>query len=179
MQDYARIIAKKYLLKPFLRSGLSANQITILNFSLLGLLSIVLFFKGYFLLGLLVAGLVVLLDNVDGEVARATRGNTKQGEYLDTSLDWLYLMFLLFSISYASGVLAWGTLAIIAITYGNWVQYNGKVNAWLPPYLGITPLLIFGIILQHANYGIMAIAIIQTIRTITLYWRSTWGIWKQ
>ena len=176
MKDYIRIIAKRLLFKPFLRSGLSANQITALNFSTLGLLSIILFFHSNFFTGLLVAGLVVLIDNIDGEIARATTGNTKGGKYLDTSLDWLYLQFLIFSISYASGVLTWGVLAVIMITYGNWVQYNGKVN--LPQYFGITPILAGSILLRKPEYGIILISITQTIRTLIMYGRSLWDILK-
>ena len=176
MSDYIREIAKALLFKPMMRSGLSANHITLLNFSTLGLLSIILFFYSSFLAGLLVAGLVVLFDNIDGEIARATTGNTKGGEYLDTSLDWLYLMLLIFSISCASGVLVWGVVALIAINYGNWVQYNGNVEVWLPKFLEITPILTGSILLGHPNFGIILIAIIQTIRTTLLYGRSVWEI---
>ena len=177
-QDYFREISKKLLLKPFLRSGLSANKITVLNFLTLCLGSVVLFLTGHSYIGLLVAGLAAMVDYIDGEVARSRGGNSKLGQYLDTSLDWLWLQLLIFSISYSNGVLPFGCLAIIVIMWGNWVEYNGGHKLQPPFPLGISHLLVIGVLFGCSNLTIMLILCIQSIRVAIMYRRYIWNTYN-
>ena len=171
-QDYFRQISKRLLLKAFLRSGLSANQITVLNFLTLCLGSVILFTLGRELWGLLIAGLAAMVDYIDGEVARARGGNSKLGQYLDTSLDWLWLQLLIWAISYNHGILPIGTLCIILIMWGNWVEYNGQVKLKLPFPLGISHLLVLGV---FSNIGFYLILLTQFYRVGRMY---LWSISK-
>lgn len=173
-KDLFRDVSIKLLFPIFWKSGLSANKITVLNFLTFGLGSVALFAFGYEYLGLLTAGLAAMVDYVDGTVARAGRENPK-GAYLDTSLDWLWLMMLIGAISYHHNVLLWGYIALIAITFGNWVEYNGKVKFQYPFPLGISHLLVISILFHHANYGIIIIAITQVLKTGGMY---LWSIFK-
>lgn len=174
--DLFREISVKLLLKPFLWTGLSANTITALNFWVIEMLAIALFLTKHDLLGLVVGGIAAMIDYIDGSVARAKGGNTKLGMYMDTSSDYLYLMMLIGAISYAHGILVLGTITIIAITFGNWVQYNGGVNVKIPNGLNITSVLMWSILLGHAEYGIALIMILQSTRTSLMYRRSLWNI---
>ena len=177
-QDYFRKISVKLLFKPFYRSGLSANKITVLNFLTLGLLSVLLFACGKEWLGLLVAGLMAMVDYIDGAIAKATTGYTKLGMYLDTSLDWLWLMLFIGAVSYHNNIMLIGYLALIAITWGNWVEFNGKVKLKLIFPFGISHLMVLGILFGKAGWGIICVAIVQGYRTIQLYRRSVWNMYK-
>ena len=170
--DLFRELSVKLLLKPFLWTGLSANQITMLNFFIVELGAIALFWFKLDLLGLIVGGFAAMVDYIDGSIARYRGGNTKKGQYLDTSSDWLYLMLLIGVISYAHGILILGYITLIALTFGNWLQYNGHVNIKIPNGLNITSVLMWSILLGHAEYGITAIMFIQSIRTVLLYEKS-------
>ena len=167
-----RAISLKLLFKPFERSGLSANQITVGNFLIPGLGSIVLFLIGWELaaLGLLI--IMAMIDYVDGAIARSRGSEGNLGAYLDTSLDWLYLMMLVGAISYHNNIMPLGYIALIAITYGNWVEYNGpaKFTLHLPFNIGV--IILCSVLLGCSRAGMALIAITQTIRTIILYRRS-------
>jgi len=178
MKDYFRQISVKLLFKPFYRSGLSANKITVLNFLTLGLGSLILFAYGSELLGLLVAGLMAMVDYIDGSIARARSGNSKLGQYLDTSLDWVWLMLFIGSVSYHHNIMHIGYLALIALTWGNWIQYNGNVNVKLCFPFRVAHLMVFGILTNHAEWGIIGVAVIQWYRTIKMYRRSMWNMYK-
>ena len=169
-----REVSVKLLFKPFERSGLSANKITVLNFLILELATVILFFFGYEILGLAIAVLAAMVDFIDGSVARARGGNTKLGQYLDTSLDWLYLMLLMGAISYHHNILPIGYLALIAITWGNWVEYNGNSKCRTPFLLTTTNIIGISILVRHAGLGIILVALVQWCRTVQLYRRSVW-----
>lgn len=168
-KDLFRDISVKLLFPIFMRSGLSANQITGLNFLLLGVPSLILFFQGREWLGLGTAILMAMIDYVDGTVARARGGNTTKGAYLDTSLDWLYLMLLLGAVSFRHNCLATGFLALVAIVFGNWVEFNGFVKFKMPFILGIKFLLVSGIVFSRLDISILLIAITQGLRTGGMY----------
>ena len=112
-----------------------------------------------------------MIDYVDVTVARAGRGSLN-GAYLDTSLDWLWLQLLIFSISFYHDLLPIGTLCIILIMWGNWVEYNGKVNLKLPFPLGISHLLVLGVFFK---IGIYLILLTQLYRVGRMY---LWSICK-
>ena len=173
-QDFFRDISVRLLFKPFYRSGLSANKITVLNFLTLGLGSVILFANGREALGLLTAGLMAMIDYLDGEIAQARGGHTRLGAYLDTSLDWLYLMLLVGSISYYHKIMPIGYLCLIAISWGNWIEFNGKVNIRLLFPLGISHLIVIGILIGKVHWGITGVMFVQWIRTILMYRRSIW-----
>lgn len=174
-KDFFRDISVKLLFPIFIRSGLSANQITGLNFLLLGLPSLILFSQGKNCLGLEMAILMAMVDYVDGTVARAKGGNTRKGAYLDTSLDWLYLMLLIGTISGRHNCLTTGYLALVAITFGNWVEYNGDVKFKMPFIFGIKFLLVVGIVFGGLDISILLITITQTLRTGGMY---LWSMFK-
>jgi len=136
------------------------------------------FVKGHELLGLLFALLAAMVDFIDGSIARARGGNTVLGEYLDTSLDWLYLMLVIGAISYHHNIMTIGYLALIAITWGNWVEYNGNAKCKIPFFLGISWLIVIGVLLGRLDDFICSIMIVQWVRTIILYWRSVWNMRK-
>jgi len=167
-----RKLSVKLLFKPFYRSGLSANQITVLSFCTLGLGSVTLFFLGEEVLGLLVSFLMAMMDYIDGEIARARGASSKLGEYLDTSLDWLYLMLLLGAIGFSSQTLPLAYLALVSVTWGNWVEFNGGAECKLPLPLTTGFIIPISVLAGHSGAGIACIAGIQTIRTIILYRRS-------
>jgi len=173
-----RRISVKLLLPIFLRSGLSANAITVLNFLTLGLGSVILFIRGYEILGLLTAGLMAMVDYIDGTVARKKKQISKLGEYLDTSLDWLYLMLLIGAISYAHKIMGIGYLCLVAIVFSNWIEFSEKVKVELPKFLGITPLLVGSILIGHAEWGIIGICVTQWVKTLIMYRRSLWNTYK-
>jgi phosphatidylglycerophosphate synthase len=113
-----------------------------------------------------------MVDYIDGEVARARGGNSKLGQYLDTSLDWLWLQLLIFSISYSHNICWAGTLSIIFIMWGNWIEFNGKVKLKLPFPFGISHLLVIGV---FYDIGIYLILLTQFYRVGRMY---KWSISK-
>lgn len=166
-----RAVSVKLLFPAFWKSGLTANQITILNFLTLNLGSVILFATGHEIIGLLTTVLGAMVDVVDGTVARAGRGS-KNGSYLDTSLDWIYLMLFVGAISFHHNIMTIGYITLMAITYGNWLQYNGKYNWELPFPLGIKHLIAMGVMVGHAEWGIVGIAVTQWLRTGIIYFNS-------
>jgi hypothetical protein len=175
VKDYFRQFSTQLLFKPFYRSGLSANKITVLNFLTLEVATVVSFATGFNFMGLLFALLAAMVDFIDGAIAKARTGYTKLGQYLDTSLDWLYLIG---AISWRNNIMYIGYLALIAITWGNWVEFNGNVKCKIPFLLGISPLIITGVFIGHLEWSIIAIAVVQWIRAIKLYRRSVWEYFK-
>lgn len=178
MKDYFRQFSTHLLFKPFYRSGLSANKITVLNFLTLEMATVAAFAMGHPFAGLLFALLAAMVDFIDGAIAKARTGYTKLGIFLDTSLDWLYLMLLIGAISYYNNIMVIGYLALIAITWGNWVEFNGKVKCKIPFLLGISPLIIWGVFMNDLYFSIIAIAIVQWVRAIKLYRRAVWNMSK-
>jgi len=74
-----------YITKVFLNTPITANQVSCLMI-FLGLVAIIFFMQGsyiYFLMGILIYHLSILLDWVDGEVARCKKICSLRGAYLD------------------------------------------------------------------------------------------------
>ena len=163
-----RKISIKIFFPIFWKLGWSAPFITTFNFIVFGISSLICFLKGYELQGLFLAGIMAMIDYVDGTIGRAGRGSPL-GAYLDISLDWLYLMLLIGAISYQHDIMLFGYITLIAITFSNWVEYNGLVNYELPKCLGIIPLLLIFIFTNHLKYGILCIMITQSYRAGRLY----------
>jgi hypothetical protein len=169
--NWLRKLSEKTLFPFFWWTGMSANQVTRFNFFGVGLAVVASFALGYEFLGLLLAGLCAMIDYVDGTVARAGRGHPK-GQYLDTSLDWLYLMLLIGAICFYHNIMVIGYLILIAITFGNWVQYNGGVNVKLPLWLGIDVFITIGVLTRKLDIAMLCVLLIQSIRTAVMYYRS-------
>lgn len=89
-----------YLTKLFVRTGIKPNQITILV-GLLYILGGILLSQKYFFIGGLVAYLGVLLDGVDGRVARLKFLQSEVGKSLDWNIDnYLGYGVVIFGLSY-------------------------------------------------------------------------------
>lgn len=88
-KKYFTFPVTSYLTKLFVRTGITPNQITILV-ALLYILGGILLSQKYFFIGGLVAYLGVLLDGVDGRVARLKYLKNDFGGYIDWNVD-IYL----------------------------------------------------------------------------------------
>ena len=121
---------KQLFLSPFIKSKLTPNQITTLNFFFTSLPSIYFLWTGHNIISLLFILINVPIDFIDGEVAKATNQFTKLGSWLDTSLDWLWQLMLLGTIVYKmQGIwLAIGLWAIIAVVYSNYISATKNFN---------------------------------------------------
>jgi phosphatidylglycerophosphate synthase len=125
----------------FIKSGLHPNQITLLS-GAAGVMAILFFSFGTktgFILGAVFFELFYILDNCDGEVARAKGLSTKFGSWLDTLVD------------YCVHVAAFGAIALglYRITPSPFI-----IVAGLSAMLGIF-LSFFVVLLQKVrNYGL-------------------------
>ena len=72
-----------YITKIILYTPITANHVTMMMVTL-GIIGPVFLFYGSFVAGLVMLHLAVLLDNVDGEVARAKNQKSMMGKYLDS-----------------------------------------------------------------------------------------------
>ncbi len=164
------------ILVPILRKiNITANEITLYSFLIFGLSSIFCFSLGNDYLGLFLAIIMAALDYCDGTIARERNECSHLGEYLDTSLDWLYLMLIIGALSYNHDSMIIGYIILITLTFSNWVQYNGKTYFKLPFYLGIIPILVISILFKQVKIGLMLIMVSQSFKTIIMYWRSLNG----
>ncbi|MDG2333282.1 MAG: CDP-alcohol phosphatidyltransferase family protein [Myxococcota bacterium] len=94
------------------RSGLTPNAVTWLGMALCaGNALAFCFHRNFWLFGLLV-GLIELLDNVDGAVARVTGLSSRRGAYLDATTDRYKDSLILLAIAYVTGFWLPATLAI-------------------------------------------------------------------
>lgn len=104
-----------YITRVFLSTRITANQVTILML-VVGFLSAVPLFFGYFWLGLALSYLCILLDASDGEVARYRKQYSLRGIYLDI-INHLAIQSLFF--------LALGVC--IAQTQSGWMQWAAVI----------------------------------------------------
>ncbi len=89
MRSINRILARPFT-EFFIKSGLHPNQITLLS-GAAGIMAVLLFCfgtKAGFILGAVFFELFYILDNCDGEVARAKGLSTRFGSWLDTLVDY-------------------------------------------------------------------------------------------
>ena len=71
----------------FVRIGISANTVTVLG-TLLTVVAVLTFFPlGYLRTGTVVAAVLVIFDNLDGQIARSTHTDSKWGAFLDSTMD--------------------------------------------------------------------------------------------
>ena len=83
------------LAKPFVRFGISANQITIVGF-LLGMLAVPAIIAEHFTVALVLIIINRICDGLDGAVARQTH-TTDAGGFLDISLDFIFYSAIVFA----------------------------------------------------------------------------------
>lgn len=140
MRSINRILARPFT-EFFIKSGLHPNQITLLS-GAAGIAAVLIFCfgtKAGFILGAVFFGLFYILDNCDGEVARAKGLSTRLGSWLDTLVD------------YCVHVAAFGGIA-----FG---IYRTTQNPIIP-IVGITAMIgiflsFFVVVLQKTkNYGL-------------------------
>jgi phosphatidylglycerophosphate synthase len=131
-----------------------------------------LFATGHDYWGLFVAGLMAMVDYVDGEVARFDGGGSALGAHLDTSLDYLYLMLLIGTLGWSHHCMIWAYSALVTITFSNWVQYNGGGKYTLPFFMQTVFILPLTILLKEVGIGLGIITAYQLTRTVILYERS-------
>ncbi|QOQ38893.1 phosphatidylinositol phosphate synthase [Trueperella pecoris] len=73
--------------KAFVKMGISPNAVTITGGVLSSVAALALFPAGYLLLGALIVTILVIFDNLDGQMARLTGKTTKFGAFLDSTMD--------------------------------------------------------------------------------------------
>ncbi len=94
------------------RTGLTPNAITWIGLVLCSLnAAAFVIHREFWVFGLLV-GLIELLDNVDGAVARVTGLSSRRGAYLDATTDRYKDTFILLAIAYVTGFWLHAVLAI-------------------------------------------------------------------
>jgi phosphatidylglycerophosphate synthase len=93
--------------------GLKPNQVTTIGF-ILAILAGLLFYYGWFGLGLLAGWLMTFLDTVDGKLARVTVTSSKFGHLFDHAIDIIHPP--LWYLAWGVGLAAWGR----PLTPGAW-----------------------------------------------------------
>ncbi|WP_311591145.1 phosphatidylinositol phosphate synthase [Trueperella bernardiae] len=73
--------------KALVRMGVTPNAVTIVGGVASSAAALVLFPLGYLLVGALVVTILVIFDNLDGQMARMTSKSTKFGAFLDSTMD--------------------------------------------------------------------------------------------
>src|SRR5690348_6024878 len=81
-----------YLTRWAARAGLAPNTVTLVG-AILCLLAFVLFWRGYYWLGVLSGFSFMVLDTVDGKLARVTGASSKWGELFDHGIDLVHPPF--------------------------------------------------------------------------------------
>ena len=115
-----------------LKTTLTANQVTLISM-LLGLAAAGLFAQGDFkthFAGSLFFFMSYLLDNCDGEIARAKKQISKTGQMFDTFVDWV--VHAAFFIG-----LGWGVAGSTGQDFWFWLGISGGAGASINYFLGL------------------------------------------
>ena len=115
-----------------LKTTLTANQVTFISM-LLGLTAAGLFAQGDFktqFAGSLVFFMSYLLDNCDGEIARAKKQISKTGQMFDSFVDWV--VHAAFFIG-----LGWGVAGSTGQDFWFWLGVSGGAGASINYFLGL------------------------------------------
>ncbi len=116
----------------FVRIGISANTVTVLG-TLLTVVAVLTFFPlGYLRTGTVVAAVLVIFDNLDGQIARSTHTDSKWGAFLDSTMDRIA------DAAVNAGILIWAYL---------WADAGCRV--WILG--GTLAALIFGSVVPYAR----------------------------
>lgn len=73
--------------KLFVRAGVSANTVTVVGTILTCIAALTLIPAGYLKTAVVVLTLLILFDNLDGQIARLTSTSSKWGAFLDSTMD--------------------------------------------------------------------------------------------
>ncbi len=94
--------------------NLEPNQVTLLSF-ILGILSGFIFYYEMFIFGLIVLFISEILDCADGDLARLKKKPSKKGEFLDSFLDRIVEVFVIYGLvlTNPSQLMLVGTLALV------------------------------------------------------------------
>lgn len=103
------------------RHGISPNSVTWVSLACV-VLATVLFWNGWFLLGLAAAWAMCFLDTVDGKLARCTLTSTKLGDVFDHGIDLLHPPFWYYA--WFAGL---GSVLATPLSWALWVVILGYV----------------------------------------------------
>ena len=103
------------------RTGLTANDVTIAGLALCTLNTLVFVWHQNLLVFGVLMGLIELLDNVDGAVARVTGQTSRYGSYLDATTDRYKELFIFLALAHVTG---WWGVCMLAATGSLLVSYN-------------------------------------------------------
>ena len=107
------------------KSGLSPNLITLVGFALC-ILAFLLFWRAQYWWGVLAGFIFMVLDTVDGKLARVTGASSKWGELFDHGIDLIHPPFWYWA--WEHGLAAYGRpLEPIAATMVLWAIFSGYV----------------------------------------------------
>ena len=101
-----------HITKLLIRTPVTANQVTLLNV-LLGIIGPILLFNRFFITGLLLIHLTVILDNVDGEIASYRKKFSMLGMYIDAIYHVIVNPLMIFGFAYGIYTLHPNKLLII------------------------------------------------------------------
>jgi len=100
-EDYYRCYMLRplsfYLTPIFIRAGISANVVTFLGF-IVGIISLILFCEGKFVMGAILFNVSYLLDLIDGNIARYYKFTNHFGKFIDGITGVIILQFLFLSL---------------------------------------------------------------------------------
>lgn|SRR3990167_6088633 len=165
-EEMSSLILRKWtrqlFLPLFIRSKLTPNQITTLNFFFTSLPSAYFLWTGYNLLCLLFICINIPIDFIDGELAKKTNQISKLGLWLDTSLDWLWQLLLL-CIIILKDPSPVGMLALGMVVYCNYISATSKLQLDDFPFV-MKYYLFFGILLKLYQPMLALIALSYTVK---------------
>jgi CDP-diacylglycerol--glycerol-3-phosphate 3-phosphatidyltransferase len=176
--------AGRALLAPLVRLAvrlhLTANTVTVIGFGVV-LVAAVLIGTGALLAGAAVLTAGLLLDAVDGSLARATGGTTTFGGFLDSTLDRaaegaLYAGVIAYQLAFQPEPTGIVLLAVVALTASFMVSYTRAraEGIGLTASIGLAPrlerliLIVVGIALAGLGYEIGLIGALGIIATLAV-----------
>jgi phosphatidylglycerophosphate synthase len=90
-----------YFTRMFLKTGITANQVTLLGF-LIGIIGVTFYWSSnpkFWLIGTFIFFVFMILDHVDGEIARYRKTSSTRGRYLDDITGYILRLYILICMS--------------------------------------------------------------------------------
>ena len=112
---FYRPLAHYGVVLPLMKTGIKPTTI-VCTHTLIGLLAAFLITRGIDVPAALLIQIKCVLDNADGQLARATGQTTEVGRYLDTETDFFVNLALFLALGVRVGSLGLGFLAFLAVT---------------------------------------------------------------
>lgn len=103
------------------RAGLTANQVTVVGLMLCALNALVFLWHRNLAVFGIALGVIELLDNLDGAVARVTGESTRFGAYLDATTDRYKEVLVFLALGYVTG---YWVVCLLAISGSLMVSYS-------------------------------------------------------